>query len=331
MDEFILICFKWILSIIVIMISFIYSIRYIMSGKSYDYNSKNLTDKIIVITGANCGIGEETARILAYLGGIIVLACRSENEANKTIKYIKEKTGNINIRFIKLDLSNFESINEFADNFKKIYSRIDILINNAGVMLPPPSFTSNGLEMHMGVNHIGHFLLTYKLLPLILNASKPRIIVVSSHLHKQCNAIDEDIFKLKDPKSNKGFTGYIQSKFANVVFVKELQERLIKHGKDNVLVLAANPGVVATNITRYLHPILVFISVIISKLFLKSATAGAQTIIYAATNDDLVKYRGAYLDNCQIAKYNQLADDKETRTKIWKYSEELSNIEFNIT
>ncbi|GFS25742.1 retinol dehydrogenase 12 [Elysia marginata] len=189
------------------------------------YNGKEkLHGKTVVITGCNTGIGFETAKDLALRGGRIIMACRDMEKCEAAAKEIKDVTGNSNVLCKRLDLSSFDSVRTFCEDFNKNETRLDLLINNAGVMMCPKLLTQDGLEMQIGTNHFGHFLLTNLLLDKLKASSPSRIVVLSSRAHTRCKQISFD--DINSEKSYDRMKAYAQSKLANVLHVKELAKRL---------------------------------------------------------------------------------------------------------
>lgn len=212
-----------------------------------DYRKKcDSVGKVAIITGANTGIGKQTAIGLAKYGVHVILACRNLNRAEVARAEIIEKTGNPNITCMQLNLNSFRAIREFADEFLATGKRLDILINNAGVMGMQRQTTEDGLEEHIGVNHFGHFLLTMLLLKRLASSTPSRIINVSSWGHRLVNFHRND---WNSEKSYNRFHAYGQSKMANIYFTKALSKRLEDTG---VVCNALHPGVIFTDISRNL-------------------------------------------------------------------------------
>lgn len=198
--------------------------------------TERIDDKVVVITGGNAGIGKATAIELAKLGATVYIACRDKFRADIAVEDIKTASLNENVKFLKLDLSSFKSIINFVKEFKSQESRLDILINNAAVMPYSRAETEDGLELQMGVNHFGHFLLTNLLLDLLEKSKPSRVINVASLAHLGAE-LDKD-----DLMSKKGYTmigTYRKSKLANVLFTKELSNRLKGTG---VSTFSLHPG-----------------------------------------------------------------------------------------
>lgn len=221
---------------------------YVRKGR-YINDAARIDGKVVIITGANTGLGKATAAELAKRGGKVYMACRSEERGMAALNEIKESTGN-NVFFMKLDLASLDSIREFSKKFHEVETRLDILVNNAG-LLSPLERTKDGFELNMGVNHLGHFLLTNLLLDLLKTAAPSRIVVVSSMIHK-IGGINRD-----DLNSVNSFAGswraYANSKLANILFVRKLAKILDGSG---VTINSLCPGGVDTEATRYMNPLM---------------------------------------------------------------------------
>lgn len=206
-------------------------------------NKCDVAGKVAIITGANTGIGKQTAIGLAKYGLHVVLACRDLNRAEAARRDIINITGNPNITCMQLNLSSFKSIRKFADEFSATGMNLDILINNAGVMAVGRQTTEDGLEEHIGINHFGHFLLTMLLLKRLIASTPSRIINVSSWGHRLVKFNRDD---LNSEKSYNRFQAYAQSKIANIYFTKALSRRLEDTG---VTCNALHPGVTYTDLS----------------------------------------------------------------------------------
>ena len=215
--------------------------------------SKALLDgKMVIITGGNTGIGKETAIDLAKRNARVIIACRSEEKGKKAEVDIRRESGSSNVHYHNLDLASFESIKMFSKNVLSEESRIDILINNAGVMLCPYQKTADGFETQFGVNHLGHFLLTNLLLDKIKQAPEGRIISVSSLAHTFASKMDLDTINSEAHYSS--LSAYSKSKLANVLFTKALAKRL---SGTNVTANCLHPGGVNTDLQRHSMVLLV--------------------------------------------------------------------------
>lgn len=286
--------------------------------------TKDVTGQVIVITGANTGIGKETAKTLAKMNGTVILACRDAGRTLPVVEQLKKQTKNPNIEFMQLDLADISSIENFVQEFKKKYNKLHILINNAGVMmLPERKLTKDGFEMQFGTNHLGHFYLTKLLLDVIEKSGPSRIINVSSNAHLGCKEINWD--DLMYENGYKSFVVYNHSKMANVLFTKGLQKRL--KGK-NVKVVSLHPGVVRTELTRYMREkwyFVVLTTILAPFIFIfgKSPVEGAQTTLYCALEDQDKLNNGFYYADCKSIKENPLASDPENAKRLWELSEQL--------
>lgn len=311
----------WILCAFLILLVLGYLYRLWIQGAVFTKTTK-IDGKVVIITGSNTGIGKETAVDLARRGAKVYLACRDLDRGEAARKEIIERSGNREVYFWKLDLASFKSIREFAANFIREEDRLDILVNNAGVMACPRSLTVDGIELQLGVNHLGHFLLTNLLLDLIKNSAPARIVNVSSvvHLLGKINKSD-----LLSKESYKPIRAYQQSKLANVLFTKELARRLSGTG---VSVFALHPGIINTELCRHVQERfrITAIASYLKKWLLKTPQAGAQTSIMCCVDPDLDAMSGEYFSNCSKAKYNPDADNPELACWLWEESVKLTNL-----
>ncbi|XP_016339272.1 retinol dehydrogenase 12-like [Sinocyclocheilus anshuiensis] len=294
-----------------------HSIRNVFCGQWS--SSVRLDDKTVIITGANTGIGKETARDLAKRGARVIMACRDLEKAEAARKELIEDSGNQNIVANKLDLSDTESIRAFAELINKEEKQVNILINNAGIMMCPYSKTADGFEMQFGVNHLGHFLLTYLLLDLLKKSAPSRIINVASVAHTWGS------IHLDDINSEKGYSprrAYGQSKLANILCTRSLAKRLQGSG---VTVYSLHPGVVQSELFRNLSKP-VQIAVKIFSPFTKTTIQGAQTTIYCAVEPKLDNESGGYYSNCAPAQCSSEALDDEMAQKLWELSCQMLGI-----
>ncbi|KAM9332092.1 retinol dehydrogenase 12-like [Pholidichthys leucotaenia] len=278
-------------------------------------STERLEGKTVVITGANTGIGKETAIDLARRGAAkVIIACRDMEKAQAAVKDIIESSGNQNVVCMKLDLADCKSIREFAEAINRDEPKLHILINNAGVMVCPYGKTADGFEMQIGVNHMGHFLLTYLLLDLVKRSAPARIINVSSMAHSFISAVNLD-----DINSEKGYDknkAYAQSKLANVLFTRSLAKRLEGTG---VTTYSLHPGVVQTELWRHLSgPQQFFLK--IAKPFTKTSVDGAQTTIYCAVEPSLEKESGGYYSDCAPATPSSAGRNDQMAEKLWELS-----------
>ncbi|KAL2088657.1 hypothetical protein ACEWY4_015556 [Coilia grayii] len=253
-----------------------------------------LDGKTVLITGANTGIGKETAVDLAGRGARVILACRDLGRAERAAGEIRKRSGNGNVVVKQLDLASLQSVRTLATDLTASEERLDILINNAGIMMCPKWRTEEGFEMQFGVNHLGHFLLTNSLLELLKKSAPSRVVTVSSLAHEKGEIHFEDINLDKDYDPLKS---YRQSKLANVLFTRELSRRLSGSG---VTVYSLHPGVIRTELGRHLSDSLPpWRRLLLAPLMLlwpliKSPWEGAQTTIYCAVDHSLHNTCGLY-------------------------------------
>lgn len=275
--------------------------------------------KVVIVTGANTGIGKETARELASRGAHVYMACRDMKRCNEARDDIMLDTKNSNVYCKKCDLASFESIKNFVKEFKAAEKNLDILINNAGVMRCPRKLTKEGIEMQIGVNHFGHFLLTTLLLDLLKKSAPSRIVNVSSLAHAKGK------IKIDDLNSEKHYDpaeAYNQSKLANILFTRGLAKRL---EDTQVTVNALHPGIVTTELGRHMS----IYSSFLGKLFvqpilwpfMKTESSGAQTTLYVALSPELDKTTGKYFSDCELKQPVDEALDEKIIEWLWKVSE----------
>ncbi|XP_070490607.1 retinol dehydrogenase 14-like [Chironomus tepperi] len=289
--------------------------RWIRRG---EYNKPTLIDnKIVVITGANTGIGKETAIDLARRGGKIYIACRDRSRGENALVDIRRESGSDKVYFLQLDLASLKSIRDFSKKFHQLESKLDILINNAGIMACPKLSTEDGFEMQIGVNHLGHFLLTNLLLDLLKSAAPSRIVNVSSKAHVR-GEIYRDDFMLD--RSYAPVKSYAQSKLANILFTRKLANVL---AGTKVTANSCHPGIVTTELARHIPKILQILMNTVFKTFLKTPVEGAQTQIRLAVDPDLETTTGRYFYDCEEHEPARLARDDDTAEWLWNKSAQL--------
>ncbi|KAG5676985.1 hypothetical protein PVAND_006776 [Polypedilum vanderplanki] len=275
--------------------------------------------KIVIITGANTGIGKETAIDLAKRGGKIYIACRDEKRGEDALKEIKERSDSDKVHFMQLDLASLESVRKFSQRFHERENQLHILINNAGVMACPRMETKDGFELQIGTNHLGHFLLTHLLLDLLKSVSSSRIINVSSAAHKFGGVSKKDFMSQKN--YNRWFA-YGQSKLANILFTRELAKRLKDY--PNLTVNSCHPGAVNTELQRHMNKFLWEYTLLpILGIFFKTPYEGAQTQIKLAVDPDLEGVTGKYFVDCKEAKTSKAAQNDDDAEWLYKKSIEL--------
>ena len=196
-----------------------------MMMKNEKWNTENILSqkgRVVIVTGSSSGIGYETARVLANKQASVIIAVRNLDKGNKALAKILQQNKDADVKVMELDLANLASVKNFAENFQKNYSRLDLLINNAGVMIPPYSKTTDGFELQFGTNHLGHFALTGQLLELLINTEGSRIVNVSSGAHN-FGKIDFDDLNW-EKRSYAKWTAYGDSKLANFILPTNLIE-----------------------------------------------------------------------------------------------------------
>lgn len=278
--------------------------------------------KVVLITGANSGIGRETTKALAHQGATIVMACRNLAKAEPVCAEIRQESGNLQVEIMHLDLASLASVREFAGQFAVKYGKLDVLLNNAGTFSMKRQETRDGFEMTMGVNHLGPFLLTHLLLPALEQTPAARIVNVSSDAHYRGEI---DLADLHLERNYQGFRAYANSKLANVLFTLDLAERLQDTG---ITVNALHPGHIATNIWN-IWPEKQWFQAIFSKvmnLFAISAKEGAQTSIYLASSEEVRGITGLYFDDKRPKAPSDKCQDLQLRRGLWQLSERLTGL-----
>ena len=294
--------------------------------------------KVAIVTGANIGLGYYTALELARKGATVVMACRNQAKAQAALADLQREVPGAKAEVMALDLADLGSVKAFVAAFKAKHAKLDLLINNAGVMALPLCRTAQGFEMQIGTNHFGHFALTGQLLDLLLATPGSRIVNTSSLAHTWTRAMD-----LTDPNfERKGYwkwDAYGKSKLANLLFTYELQRRLAKSGT-KLITVAAHPGYAATNL-QLAGPEMAksafnkVMMVAANKIFAQSAAQGAWPQLYAATSPDirggefvgpdgLGKSRGYP----EVQRSNRQSRDEAVAAKLWSLSEQLTGTRF---
>ena len=285
-----------------------------------------------VVTGASTGLGLETSRALAAAGAHVLLAVRDTAKGEASVATIRERVPDASVGFGVVDLSSLASIREFADATLATHPRIDVLVNNAGVMFTPFGRTADGFESQFGTNHLGHFLLTNLLMPALLAAAPARIVNLSSGGHQASDIIWAD--PNYEQREYDKFEAYGQSKTANILFTVELDARLAGRG---VRSYAVHPGMIATDLGRHMTRDDMRALRDRAKQApagglpaYKSIPAGAATTVWAATAPELSSVGGVYLADCGLAMANQWALDRTSAARLWTLSEELVGQRFEL-
>ncbi|XP_022096265.1 retinol dehydrogenase 12-like [Acanthaster planci] len=307
---------------------------YVFARLKYFTGDVDLKGKTVIITGGNSGIGKVTAQDLALRGARVILACRNLKKSQDAAEEIKERTGNSEVVVRRLDLGNLQSVREFSSDIVATETRLDILINNAGVadqQVQNVSSTNDNFDFVFGINHFGHFLLTNLLLDLLRKSAPSRVVTVSSIVHTFSPA--ELNLTRSDPNSAilyPHLESYFISKLANVLFARELARREASSG---VVSVSLHPGVVYTPIwkthmtvkSRLRGFVYYMLSPLMWLLFIDEE-AGAQTTLHCALDDSVPDLSGSYFDNCQETKPSALAQDDDLARRLWEVSCEATGL-----
>lgn len=285
----------------------------------------SLDGKNVVITGANSGLGLESARLMAARGAQVIMACRSQAKALAAKQQILAELPEAQLDLIPLDLASQRSIKQFASVFKNRYAKLDILLNNAGLMAPPLAHTEDGFEMQFGTNHLGHFALTGLLLECLEAAAAARVVTVSSVAHNFGNIYFDNLNA--DKRYSRWFF-YGQSKLANLIFARELHRRLHQSGS-KVQSIAVHPGYSDTNLQSTSG------TEIFNRFFAQSQNMGCYPSVYAATSSDAKsgEYYGpngcfeaaGYPSPARVRKH---AKNELIAQRLWQVSEKMTGIHY---
>ena len=281
------------------------------------------------MTGANSGLGLHTSIALARKGARVLMACRDAERARRALERVHAAAPGAEVELVTLDLASLSSVQSAAEDVASRVDGLDVLVDNAGVMATPRTTTADGFEMQLGTNHLGHFALTGRLLPLLLAASAPRVVIVSSAAHRM-GAIDFD--DLQSERSYQRWGAYGQSKLANLLFARELGRRC-----PALLVAAAHPGYAATHLQNgHGSRLLAGFMQIGNAVLAQSDEAGAMPSIYAATMPDVRTgdYWGPSFAELRGAPKrvgrSRAADDDVTARRLWERSEELTGVAYAV-
>lgn len=294
-----------------------------LAGPDFDVPVE-IKGKVAVVTGANSGVGFEVAKNLAKRGAKVYLACRDKERCALAREDIFLETENKDIHCRYCDLASFDSIKRFVRRLQKDEEKVDILVNNAGVMWGEREITQDGIETQLGVNHMGHFLLTNLLIDKIKQGAPSRIVNVASRAHFKGKINVQD---LNSAESYSESGAYNQSKLANVLFTRELAKRLEGSG---VTVNAVHPGIVDTNIVRntgFFTKTLMTIFRPFGWAFVKSPRQGAQAVLHVALHPDLEQTTGQYFDLREIAEPSKEALNDKLGLWLWLVSEKWTRLE----
>jgi NAD(P)-dependent dehydrogenase (short-subunit alcohol dehydrogenase family) len=346
-------CFKTLSFLAVVLAVAVYGVGYylahytglsgmipaLVSHRNFDLKDlPNMKGKVVVITGANAGLGFSSAKALAGAGAHTVLACRSADKCTAAANRIRKVHPAADLATLELDLSDLASVRKFSEQLVATEPVVDVLLLNAGVMIPPHTLTADGLELQFGVNHVAHFYLALKVLPVVREAVARRgnavITVVSSYAHT--GTVPAGVYlneaQVNDATTYDPVLWYGQSKLANILFSSELSRRL-GDGAQNIFVNAVHPGAVATELTRYAKDFMPFLSDDVHdalmagfKALAWDSDSGALTQIYASASPHIVGQRitGKYF--VPVAREfpaSAAAQDRDLQANVWKFTEEV--------
>jgi NAD(P)-dependent dehydrogenase (short-subunit alcohol dehydrogenase family) len=305
-----------------------------MSAKWTEADVPGQQDRVAVVTGANTGLGFETARVLAERGASVVLAVRDVEKGKRAAARIADTAPGTDLTVQELDLTSLESVRTAAAELRARHPRIDLLINNAGVMYPPRQTTRDGFELQFGTNHLGHFALTGLLLDLLLLAPGSRVMTVSSLGHRIRARIHFDDLQWK--RSYERVAAYGQSKLANLMFTYELQRRLTAHGAGTIAV-AAHPGFSDTELVRNSPAALRLIARAVTPLISQPAAKGALPTLRAATDPGVLGGQyygpdglGERTGHPRPVTSSAQSYDMALQRRLWAVSEELTGVSFPV-
>ncbi|XP_050074637.1 retinol dehydrogenase 12-like [Anopheles maculipalpis] len=304
----------------ILIFAIVYFVRKFFQGGQFKNKDIRLDAKVVIITGANAGIGKEAAIECAKRGARVYMGCRDLARMEKARQEILDKSGSQNVFGLELDLASFESIRSFVKTFLSMERRLHVLINNAGVMACPKDYTKEGFEMHFGTNHLGHFLLTNLLLDVLKRSAPSRIVTVSSLGHKWGRINKDDINAEKDYRE---WDAYMQSKLCNILFSRHLAKRL--HGT-GVNTYALHPGAINTELMRHLNPCIRTMAKPLFWVFFKTPKSGSQTTLYCAMEPSIASQTGLYYSDCKLKEPEPHAQDDTMAEWLWNLSERLTGL-----
>lgn len=307
-----------------------------------DFDARSTTDDVlagvdlarhrVVVTGASTGLGEETARSLAAHGAAVTMAVRDLDRGRAAADRIRSTVPEADLELREVDLASLDSVASFADELVDAHPRVDVLVNNAGIMACPFGLTRDGFELQFGTNHLGHFLLTTRLLPALLAAPAPRVVSLSSSGHR-FGDVDLDDHRFERTPYDP-WVAYGRSKTANALLAVALAGRF---GSRGLAAYSVHPGGIITELGRHLtkETMAALVAAVPpgQRLEWKSVEAGAATSVWAATTTSLAEHNGAYLEDCGVAAVTEdpellggvrpYAVDPDHAEALWVRSEEL--------
>ena len=305
-----------------------------MSAKWTATDVPDQSGRVVIVTGANTGIGYEAAAVLAGKGAHVVVAVRNLVKGKEAVDAITRSQPGADLALQELDLSSLASVRAAADALRTAYPRIDLLVNNAGVMYPPKQTTSDGFELQFGTNHLGHFALTGLLLDHLLPVDGSRVVTVASIAHNIRAGIHFD--DLQWERGYNRVSAYGQSKLANLMFTYELQRRLATKGAPTIAV-AAHPGISNTELMRHVPGSGLPGFSQLAGLVTNSPAVGALGTLRAATDPGAQggQYYGPsgfreLVGHPVVVQSNRMSHDVEVQQRLWTVSEELTGVKFGV-
>jgi NAD(P)-dependent dehydrogenase (short-subunit alcohol dehydrogenase family) len=275
--------------------------------------------KVVLITGGTSGIGKAAATALAGMGATVVITGRNEERGKRALQEIREESGNDGVELILADLTVQDEVRRLAEELRERHNQLEVLVNNAGLVLSERTETPDGIETQLAINHLAPFLLTNLLLDLLKESAPSRIVTVSSDAHRWAKI---DLDDLQSRKRYRGMQVYGKTKLANIMFTYELAERLEGTG---VTANCMHPGGVNTNFgNNQGGPMNLLFRIF--KPFMRSPEQGADTLIYLASSPEVKGMTGKYLADRKVKAASDAAYDETTRKRLWEASEELTGL-----
>src|SRR5580704_14692763 len=280
----------------------------------------SMIGKTCIVTGANSGIGRETALGLAWMGARVVMVCRNAEKGNAALEKIRRESGSSQVDLLIADMSSQASVRALAEQIRQKYPRLDVLVNNAGGAAPAATLSADGIEMTLATNHLGAALLTLLLLDLLKASAPSRIINVSSEAQRRARLDMNDL--QFERRKYRGFAAYGQSKLLMNAFTFELARRLAGTG---VTANCLHPGVVATNIWGANPPLILKLIIAVVKPFMLNSKQGAAVSLYLATSPEVAQVSGEYFVKSKPAQSNPISRDPKLMTEIWLWTEKMTS------
>lgn len=280
----------------------------------------DVTGKTCAVSGANSGIGKYTSIGLARAGARVVMVCRNMEKGEAARKEIVEASGNDDVDLMQCDMASFASIRAFTDAYKAKHDRLDMLVNNAGMMFPDRAMTEDGFERTFAVNHLAYFLVTNRLRDILEASSPARVVNVASIAHRMVARLDWK--NLQGERRYGEFRAYNLSKLCNILFTFELARRLEGTG---VTANCLHPGGVGSNFGSEAG--VIFRNLMkLGKRFLLTPEQGARTSLYVATSPDLVGVSGEYFSNSKRARSSRITHNRDNQARLWDISADLTQL-----